>query len=68
MAGKSVLVTGGTVGIGRATATKLAARGTRIGITGRDQIRAEAAPSDIRAPTDGHAVDVFARCLTPTRA
>jgi NAD(P)-dependent dehydrogenase (short-subunit alcohol dehydrogenase family) len=43
MAGKSVLVTGGTGGIGRATAIGLAALGARVGITGRDQARTEAA-------------------------
>jgi len=37
MAGKSVLVTGGTGGIGKATAIGLAALGARVGITGRDQ-------------------------------
>ena len=35
-AGKTVLVTGGTGGIGRATAAGLAALGARVGITGRD--------------------------------
>jgi retinol dehydrogenase-14 len=44
MAGKSVLVTGGTGGIGRATAIGLAALGARVGITGRDQ----AAPRRLR--------------------
>src|SRR6266567_4156251 len=43
MAGKSVLVTGGTGGIGMATAAGLAALGARVGITGRDQARAAAA-------------------------
>jgi retinol dehydrogenase-14 len=38
MAGKSVLVTGGTGGIGMATA---AALGARVGITGRDQARCD---------------------------
>ena len=42
MAGKIVLVTGGTSGIGRATATGLAAMGARVGIAGRDRGRAEA--------------------------
>src|SRR5947208_2914952 len=49
MAGKSVLVTGGTGGIGEATAIGLAALGARVGITGRDQARTEAAAAGIRA-------------------
>jgi NAD(P)-dependent dehydrogenase (short-subunit alcohol dehydrogenase family) len=60
MAGKYVLVTGGTGGIGKATATGLAALGARVGITGRDQGRAAAAAADIRAATGSHAVDIFA--------
>jgi retinol dehydrogenase 14 len=60
MAGKSVLVTGGTGGIGEATATGLAALGARVGITGRDRSRAEAAAAGIRAATGNAAVDVFA--------
>ncbi|MGO9144119.1 MAG: SDR family oxidoreductase [Streptosporangiaceae bacterium] len=60
MAGKSVLVTGGTGGIGKATATGLAALGARVGITGRDQARAEAAAAGIRAAPGGPAVDAFA--------
>jgi retinol dehydrogenase 14 len=60
MAGKFVLVTGGTGGIGRATATGLAALGARVGITGRDQARAEAAAASIRTAPGGPTVDVFA--------
>jgi len=60
MAGKSVLVTGGTGGIGRATAIGLAALGARVGITGRDQARTVAAAAGIRAATGNAAVDAFA--------
>ena len=60
MAGKYVLVTGGTGGIGKATAAGLAALGARVGITGRDQDRAAAAAADIRAATGSRAVDIFA--------
>jgi retinol dehydrogenase-14 len=60
MAGKSVLVTGGTGGIGKATAIGLAALGARVGITGRDPARAEAAAASIRAAPGSPAVDAFA--------
>ncbi len=59
MAGKHVLVTGGTGGIGKATAVGLAALGARVAITGRDRSRAEAAATDIRAASGNPAVDVF---------
>jgi NAD(P)-dependent dehydrogenase (short-subunit alcohol dehydrogenase family) len=58
MAGKIVLVTGGTSGIGRATAAGLAAMGARLAITGRDRERAEQAAREIRT-ADGAHVDVF---------
>ena len=60
MTGKTVLITGGTGGIGKATATGLAGLGARVGIVGRDRARAEAAAADIRAESGNPAVDVFA--------
>src|SRR5438067_6932521 len=64
MVGKTVLVTGGTGGIGKATALGLARLGARVGITGRDMTRAEAAAADIRAAANNAAVDVFAADLS----
>ncbi len=58
MAGRTVLITGGTGGIGRATAEGLAALGARVAITGRDAVRAEDTAREIRAAT-GAQVDVL---------
>ena len=59
MTGRTVLVTGGTSGIGKATAIGLAALGARLVITGRDLRRAEAAADDIRRATDNPNVIAF---------
>jgi len=64
MAGKVVLITGGTGGIGRATAIGLATLGARVGITGRDLRRAEQAAVDIRAASGNPAVVAFAADMT----
>jgi retinol dehydrogenase-14 len=59
MTGKTVLITGGTGGIGRATAVRLASMGARVGITGRDLGRAQRTAAEI-ASESGHAVvDAF---------
>jgi NAD(P)-dependent dehydrogenase (short-subunit alcohol dehydrogenase family) len=59
MTGKTVLITGGTGGIGKAAAVGLASMGARVGITGRDRTRAERAAKDIEAESGSPAVDVF---------
>jgi NAD(P)-dependent dehydrogenase (short-subunit alcohol dehydrogenase family) len=64
MADKVVLITGGTEGIGKATAIGLASLGARVGITGRDRARAERAADDIRAASGNLAVDAFAADMT----
>jgi retinol dehydrogenase-14 len=58
--GKTVLVTGGTGGIGKATAIGLARLGARVAVTGRDATRAEAAAADIRTAANSWAVDAVA--------
>ena len=65
MAGKTVLVTGGTGGIGLATAAGLAGLGARVGIVGRDGARAQAAAERIRRT--GGDVDVFTADLSAQR-
>jgi retinol dehydrogenase-14 len=59
MTGRTVLVTGGTAGIGKATAIGLAALGARLAIVGRDLRRAEAAADEIRSATGNPNVDAF---------
>jgi NAD(P)-dependent dehydrogenase (short-subunit alcohol dehydrogenase family) len=63
MTGKTVLVTGGSGGIGRATALGLAAMGAHLAITGRDRRRTEDAAREIRT-AGGEQVDVFVADLS----
>lgn len=63
MAGRTVLITGGTSGIGRATALGLATMGAHVAITGRDRVRTEDAAREIRA-TGGGVVNVFVADLS----
>jgi len=53
MGGKVALVTGGTSGIGKATAMALAAMGADVVVVGRDRERGEKAAEEIRARTGG---------------
>ena len=61
---KTVLITGGTGGIGRAAAIGLASTGARVGITGRDRARAEAAATEIARDSGNTAVDVYVADLS----
>ena len=63
MAGRTVLVTGGTGGIGRATALGLATMGAHLAVTGRDRGRTEAAAREIRATGSGP-VEMFVADLS----
>jgi NAD(P)-dependent dehydrogenase (short-subunit alcohol dehydrogenase family) len=53
MGGNVALVTGGTSGIGKATATALAALGADVVVVGRNRERGEQAAAEIRAQTGG---------------
>jgi NAD(P)-dependent dehydrogenase (short-subunit alcohol dehydrogenase family) len=57
---RTVLVTGGTGGIGRATADGLARTGARVGIVGRDLARARSVATEIAAASGNPAVDAYA--------
>ncbi|HEX4128309.1 MAG TPA: SDR family oxidoreductase [Acidimicrobiales bacterium] len=49
MAGKTVLITGGTDGLGLALATKLAQEGAAVAVCGRDEERLRAAEATVQA-------------------
>lgn len=59
LTGRNIVVTGGTGGIGNATAAGLAALGARVAIVGRDRARAEAAAEELRRRSSNVEIDVF---------
>ena len=63
MVGRTVLITGATSGIGRATALGLARMGAHLAITGRHRVRTEETAGEIRA-AGGGPVDVFVADLS----
>jgi retinol dehydrogenase-14 len=59
MGGKTVLITGGTSGIGKATAVAMAAMGADVVVTGRDPERGGLAVEEIRAESTGGSVELM---------
>ena len=67
MIGKHCLVTGGTAGIGLATARELVRKGASVTIVGRDSARGESAVAAIRAATGRDTIDFVAADLSDQR-
>ncbi len=59
MDGKVVLITGGTSGIGKATAIALAAMGANVTITGRNRERGEKAVKEVRRESGNEEVELI---------
>lgn len=56
LAGKTAVITGGSLGIGRAVAAELAAENVNVMIVARDAARVAQAAKDIARETNGHVV------------
>jgi retinol dehydrogenase-14 len=59
MGGKTVLITGGTAGIGKATAVALAAMGANVVVVGRNPERGGAALEEIKAQSHSESVELM---------
>ena len=57
--GKTMLITGGTGGIGKETARGLAKLGAHVIVVGRDRVRAEAAVAELKATAGNERVDLL---------
>lgn len=64
LTGKTVLITGGSEGIGKAAALEFAREGARVAICARRTEVLEAAAAEIRAATGGHVVAIPADVST----
>ena len=64
---KTIVLTGGTSGIGEAAAIELAARGARLVLVARNPARADATLTAIRARTPGAVVEVVRGDLSSLR-
>ncbi|RWC58438.1 SDR family NAD(P)-dependent oxidoreductase [Mesorhizobium sp.] len=62
--GRTALVTGGTGGIGLATAAALAREGAKIIIAGRDHAKLDAALKEIRSSAAGEVIGIVANAAT----
>ena len=71
MTGRTVLITGASAGLGKATASELAARGARVVMLCREPAKAEAARAEVRARTPNAEVEILPldlRSLASVRA
>lgn len=68
MHGKTVMITGGTSGIGAATARALAGVGAAVVIVGRNEERCKAVVEQIRAGTGNHQLDYIVADLSSLEA